>query len=58
MKYLLGEKLNFDWKIVSVTIVSTILLIIDHYHKFFADKYWDRMLLYLIIPLFFILILF
>lgn len=58
MKYLLGEKLNFDWKIVTVTIVSTLLLMIDHYHKFFADKYWDRVILYLIIPLLIIIIFF
>ena len=58
MKYLLGEKLNFDWKIVTVTIVSTLLLMVDHYHKLFAHKYWDRVLLYLVIPLLITLILF
>jgi len=40
MKYLLGEKLNFDWKVVTVTIVSTLFLIVDRYHTFFAYKYW------------------
>ena len=45
MKYLLGEKLNFDWKIVTVTIVSTLLLMVDHYHKLTAHKYWDRVIL-------------
>ena len=58
MKYLLGEKLNFDWKVVTVTIVSTLLLMMDHYHKFTAHKYWDRVILYLVIPLLIILILF
>jgi uncharacterized protein len=58
MKYLLGEKLNFDWKIVTVTIVSTLLLMIDYYHRFFEEKYWDRVFLYLIIPLLIILIFF
>ena len=58
MKYLIGEKLNFDWKIVTVTIVSTLLLMIDHYHKFTPHKYWDRVILYLIIPLVIIIILF
>lgn len=51
MKYLTGEKLNFDWKIVTITIVSTLLLMVDRYHKIFAFKYWDRILLYLVIPL-------
>lgn len=58
MKYLLGEKLNFDWKIVAVTIASTLLLMVDHYHKLTAYKYWDRAILYLAIPLLITLILF
>lgn len=58
MKYLLGEKLEFDWKVVVVTIVSTLLLMVDHYHKFTPHKYWDRVILYLIIPLLIILIFF
>jgi membrane protease YdiL (CAAX protease family) len=51
MKYLLGEKLKFDWKIVSITIISTLLLMVDYYHKFTAHKYYDRVILYLIVPL-------
>ena len=58
MKYLLGEKLNFDWKVVTVTILSTLLLIIDRYHQLTAYKYWDRVLLYLLIPLLVILLFF
>ena len=58
MKYLLGEKLFFDWKIVTVTIVSTLLLMVDHYHRLTPYKYWDRVILYLVIPLLIILLLF
>lgn len=58
MKYLFGEKLNFDWKVVTVTIVSTLLLIVDRYHAIFTQKYLDRVLLYLAIPLLITLILF
>jgi membrane protease YdiL (CAAX protease family) len=58
MKYLLGEKLSFDWKIVTVTILSTLLLMVDHYHNLTGFKYWDRVILYLVIPLSIILILF
>jgi membrane protease YdiL (CAAX protease family) len=58
MKYLTGERLNFDWKIVTVTIVSTLLLMIDYYRRFFEEKYWDRVFLYLIVPLLIILIFF
>jgi uncharacterized protein len=58
MKYLLGEKLHFDWKIVLITVVSTILLTIDHYHKLTAYKYIDRVILYLVIPLLITLVIF
>jgi membrane protease YdiL (CAAX protease family) len=58
MKYLLGEKITFDWKIVTITIVSTLLLMVDYYHRFTAFKYWDRILLYLVVPLLFIVLLF
>src|SRR5512132_1942271 len=58
MKYLLGERLHFDWKVITITIVSTLLLMVDHYHQFTASKYWDRFILYLIIPLVIIFLLF
>ena len=58
MKYLIGEKLKFDWKVVFVTIVSTLLMMTDRYHDFFATKYWDRFFLYLIIPLILIFVVF
>ena len=55
---LLGEKIKFDWRIVSITIVSTLLLMMDYYHRFTAHKYWDRVILYLVIPLLIILVFF
>ncbi len=58
MKYLTGEKLNLDWKVVTVTILSTLLLMVDHYHKIFPQKYIDRVFLYFVIPLLVILIVF
>lgn len=58
MKYLIGEKLNFDWKVTTITIIGTLLLMVDYYHKIFAYKYWDRILLYLVIPLLITIILF
>ncbi len=58
MKYLFGEKLNFDWKVVTVTILSTSLLILDHYHQFTSQKHLDRVILYLLIPLLVIVLLF
>ena len=58
MNYLAGEKLKFNWKIVTITIVSTLLLMMDYYHTFTAHKYWDHIILYLAIPLLVILVLF
>jgi len=58
MKYLLGEKLQFDWKIVTITIVSTLLLMVDYYHLLTPYKYWDRVILYLAIPLIFTVLIF
>jgi len=58
MKYLLGEKLKFDWKIVTITIVSTLLLMVDYYHRLTQFKYWDRVILYLIVPLIIIVFVF
>lgn len=58
MKTLIGEKLTFDWKIVAVTIISTLLLMVDHYQTIFAHKYLDRFLLYFVIPFLIVLFLF
>jgi membrane protease YdiL (CAAX protease family) len=58
MKLLLGEKLRFDWKVVTITVVSTLLLLVDYYYRLTTNKYVDRVILYLVVPLFLILVLF
>ncbi|HEX2697762.1 MAG TPA: CPBP family intramembrane glutamic endopeptidase [Anaerolineales bacterium] len=58
MKSLLGSRLQFDWKIVTVTISSTLLLMVDAYHRLTPNKGYDRTILYLLIPLALILIVF
>jgi CAAX protease family protein len=58
MKSILGPRLHFDWKIVTITVASTLLLLVDYYHRLTAHKYWDRVLLYLVVPLIIILFLF
>ncbi len=52
------KKLNLDWKIATLTIVSTLLLMLDHYHLFTSSKLIDRTILYLLIPLFFTIFIF
>jgi membrane protease YdiL (CAAX protease family) len=58
MKNLLGSRLNFEWKIVLVTIVSTLLLIVDAYQSLTPYKTLDRVILYLIVPILIIIIIF
>jgi membrane protease YdiL (CAAX protease family) len=58
MRIFLGPKLHFNWKIVTITIVSTLLLMVDAYHRFTPHKYWDRVIIYLIVPLIFVIFVF
>lgn len=73
MRYLFGEKLHLDWEIAVLSIVSTLVLMVDYYNypllpwaKWFSGwdatglsmKVLDRTLLYFIIPMFIILVVF
>ena len=54
----LSQKLTLDWKIATLTILSTTLLILDKYHTFTSSKLLDRNILYLLIPIFVIIFIF
>jgi membrane protease YdiL (CAAX protease family) len=56
MKNLFAFDLKFNWKIVIATISTTLLLIVDNYHRFTASKVLDRFFLYLVIPLLIIIV--
>lgn len=56
MKDLFKLDLKFNWNVVIATIVSTLLLMVDHYHRLTDSKPLDRFILYLVIPLFFIVV--
>ena len=56
MKKLFAFDLTFNWKIVIATISTTLLLMIDYYHRFTASKALDRFFLYLIVPLLIIIV--
>ncbi|MGC8857393.1 MAG: CPBP family glutamic-type intramembrane protease [Anaerolineae bacterium] len=58
MKTFFGEKLRFDWKVTTITIVSTLLLMVDYYHRLTPYKWLDRTILYLLIPLFIVIFIF
>jgi len=58
MRNFLINGLHFDWKIVTITIISTLLLMVDAYHRITPESWgitqWkavDRTFLYLVIPL-------
>lgn len=62
MRILLRTDLRFDWKIIILTVVSTLLLMVDYYHRLTPEqgilqqlglpwKAFDRTLLYFVIPL-------
>lgn len=61
MRKLFATDLRFDWKVVTITIVSTLLLITDYYfpitRNWIGGAWWkavDRTILYFIIPMLFI----
>ena len=56
MKKFFTIKLNFNREIVIITIVSTLLIIIDQYHNFTGTKAFDRFIIFLIIPILIILL--
>jgi uncharacterized protein len=73
MKKILGNRIHLDWKITTITVVSTLVLLVDYYHypilpwtKLFSwwdttglsMKILDRTLLYFFIPMFIILVVF
>ena len=65
MRALFKTDLKFDWKVVTITIVSTLLLIADYYvpitQKWIGGAWWkvaDRTILYFIIPMLIILLIF
>ena len=49
-KRLLGEKLNIDWKIALLTIVSTIFITLDYYSSLTGYNHFDNILYYVLIP--------
>lgn len=44
------HQLKMDWRVATTIIVSTLLIVIDHYHGFFVEKWMDHALLYMVIP--------
>jgi uncharacterized protein len=47
-----------DWRLVTTIVVTTLLIVIDHYHGLLSAKWQDHTLLFLIIPVFLILVIY
>jgi membrane protease YdiL (CAAX protease family) len=58
MKSLFDVKERFDWKIAVLTIVSTIVIIVERYNKITKWETLDRFILFFLIPMVVILIIF
>ena len=52
------NELRMDWKVVTAIVTSTLALVVGHYRSIFAYKSYDRMLLYLGVPMLIILLIF
>jgi membrane protease YdiL (CAAX protease family) len=44
------NQIKMEWRPVTTIAVSTLLIVIDHYHGIFPEKWMDHALLYFIIP--------
>jgi len=58
LKTLFKTDLHFDWKIVTITIVSTLAMIVDFYHQLIPNLNLDGMILYFTVPMLIILFVF
>ena len=52
------QPLKFDWKVVTITIVSTLLLIIFSYHDITPYTEVDQTILFFFVPMIVILLIF
>ncbi|MGB2963511.1 MAG: CPBP family intramembrane glutamic endopeptidase [Anaerolineales bacterium] len=50
MKRIFGERLNIDWKIAVITVVSTLLVMVDFYYSPTSRNYLDSIVLLICIP--------
>lgn len=58
MNYTNKVSIILDWKVGVLTVMSTLLLMIDHYYQITPWKFLDRTILYLFIPLAIVILIF
>lgn len=50
VRELFSERLGIDWQIGTITVVSTLLILIDYYYRLTSKNYLDGLLLYIAVP--------
>jgi membrane protease YdiL (CAAX protease family) len=55
---LIGDRLDIDWKIAVITIVSTLLIMADFYYTPTSGNHFDSLLYFIAIPFFIIILIF
>jgi membrane protease YdiL (CAAX protease family) len=50
LKNIFGERLGIDWQMGLITVVSTLLILIDYYYSPTSQNHLDSILLYIVIP--------
>ncbi len=50
------EALDAEWTVVAAIVLSTLLIVVEHYYRLFAHQSYDRLALYLGVPLLVILL--
>ncbi len=51
-------ELKMDWRLVTTIVVTTLLIVTDHYHAILPTKWLDHGLLYLVIPLLLVVVVY
>jgi membrane protease YdiL (CAAX protease family) len=52
------SQLRMDWKVITTIVVSTLAMVVEHHHRLSNNEAWDRLILYLGVPLLVILLIF
>jgi uncharacterized protein len=51
-------ELKMDWRLATTIVVTTLLIVIDHYHAITPTKWLDHGLLYLLIPVLLVVVVY
>jgi uncharacterized protein len=58
LKKIFSPKLNLDWKIAVLTVVSTLAIMVESYNSLTKSETLDRFLLFFVLPMLIILLVF